>query len=289
MNIRKEIDYSAMYTALDNLMEQEQPQMDLYSGIGRIVCDRAEKGTAVAAAEYLRAKYPDASGFSPRNLRRMREFYRAYENSLALLGEAMRISWTQNVVLLESGLTLEEMGWYIRAVHRCGWTKKQLIDAISAKEHIFSLDCPLSSCYTEEENETMENEVHDQNTVYLPRQHLPQPNGGVYYERPGEEGRAGKRISHRIRRCQPGGVGQPRLSTGQTEAGRAWDQLYRQDGPTAAKPRLREVRPAHWDGSPEPARSGWTKQTSGICTASVAETLRTRCTSCWTIPTALAM
>ena len=74
----------------------------------------------------------------------------------------------------------------------------------------------------------MENEVHDQNTVYLPRQHLPQPNGGVYYERPGEEGRAGKRISHRIRRCQPGGVGQPRLSTGQTEAGRAWDQLYRQ-------------------------------------------------------------
>ena len=37
MNIRKEIDYSAMYTALDNLMEQEQPQMDLYSGIGRIV------------------------------------------------------------------------------------------------------------------------------------------------------------------------------------------------------------------------------------------------------------
>ena len=95
MNIRKEIDYSAMYTALDNLMEQEQPQMDLYSGIGRIVCDRAEKGTAVAAAEYLRAKYPDASGFSPRNLRRMREFYRAYENSLALLGEAMRISWTR--------------------------------------------------------------------------------------------------------------------------------------------------------------------------------------------------
>ena len=120
MNIRKEIDYSAMYTALDSLMEQELPQMDLYSGIGRIVCGRAEKGAAVAAAEYLRAKYSDASGFSPRNLRRMREFYRAYENSLALLGEAMRISWTQNVVILESGLTLEKMGWYIRAVHRCG-------------------------------------------------------------------------------------------------------------------------------------------------------------------------
>ena len=263
MNIRKEIDYSAMYTALDNLMEQEQPQMDLYSGIGRIVCDRAEKGTAVAAAEYLRAKYPDASGFSPRNLRRMREFYRAYENSLALLGEAMRISWTQNVVLLESGLTLEEMGWYIRAVHRCGWTKKQLIDAISAKEHIFSLDCPLSSCYTEEENETMENEVHDQNTVYLPRQHLPQPNGGVYYERPGEEGRAGKRISHRIRRCQPG-MG-------------------------SAVPARRPDSCKTTTTRSSTCSLGWIAGTCAICKRSAAGTLRTRCTSCWTIPTALAM
>ena len=189
MNIRKEIDYSAMYTALDNLMEQEQPQMDLYSGIGRIVCDRAEKGAAVVAAEYLRAKYPDASGFSPRNLRRMREFYRTYENSPALLGEAMEIGWTQNVVILESGLTLEEMGWYIRAVRKYGWAKKQLMDAISAEEHFSSLDCLLFPCYTKE-NKPMENEAYDQNTFYLPRQYLPQPHGRIRHEGPGVQGGA---------------------------------------------------------------------------------------------------
>ena len=88
MNIRKEIDYSAMYTALDSLMAQDLPQMKLCCEIGRIVGGRAEKGAAVAAAEYLQAKYPDASGFSPRSLRRMREFYRAYENSPALLDES---------------------------------------------------------------------------------------------------------------------------------------------------------------------------------------------------------
>ena len=74
MNVRKHVDYSAMYAALDTLMAEELPQMKLYSGIGRLINARPEKGAAVAAAEYLQNKYPDVSGFSPRNLRRMREF-----------------------------------------------------------------------------------------------------------------------------------------------------------------------------------------------------------------------
>ena len=51
--------------------------MERYYEIGRPVSDRPEKGSAVAAAEYLTGTYPDVSGFSPRNIRRMREFYRA--------------------------------------------------------------------------------------------------------------------------------------------------------------------------------------------------------------------
>ena len=60
MNIRKPVDYSAMF-----------------------------------AAEYLSAAYPDVPGFSPQNLRRMREFYRAYESGLKVMAEAMSIGWTQ--------------------------------------------------------------------------------------------------------------------------------------------------------------------------------------------------
>lgn len=41
---------------------------------GRAVWRRTEKGAAVAAAAYLREQYPDIQGFSPRNLRRMRDF-----------------------------------------------------------------------------------------------------------------------------------------------------------------------------------------------------------------------
>ena len=74
MNIRKNIDYSAMFSALDILMATDMPQMELYNEIGRLVSGRQEKGAAVAAAEYLQGAYPDTAGFSPRSLRRMREF-----------------------------------------------------------------------------------------------------------------------------------------------------------------------------------------------------------------------
>ena len=78
MNVRKNIDYSDMFAALDALMATNLPQMEMYHEIGRLVSDRREKGAAVSSAEYLQSAYPDMIGFSPRNLRRMREFYRAY-------------------------------------------------------------------------------------------------------------------------------------------------------------------------------------------------------------------
>ena len=87
MNVRKPIDYSAMFAALDTLMAANLPQMELYREIGRLVSGRPEKGAAVAAAEYLCSAYPDASGFSPRNLRRMREFYRIYESAPEVLAQ----------------------------------------------------------------------------------------------------------------------------------------------------------------------------------------------------------
>lgn len=65
MNVRKPIDYSAMFASLDALMAADLPQMELYWEIGKLVSARPEKGAAVAAAEYLANTYPDASGFSP--------------------------------------------------------------------------------------------------------------------------------------------------------------------------------------------------------------------------------
>ena len=135
MNIRKNIDYSEMYDALDRLMAQELPQMELYREIGKAVCRRMEKGAAVMASEYLNKNYPDVKGFSPRSLRRMRDFYRTYENYPTLLSRAMELGWIQNVVIMETELTMELREWYMKAAKKFGWSKTELVANIAENAH----------------------------------------------------------------------------------------------------------------------------------------------------------
>ena len=136
MNIRKNIDYTEMYEALDELMSQQLSQMELYWEIGKAVCRRTEKGAAVMASEYLNKHYPDVKGFSPRSLRRIREFYRTYENHPALLSRAMKLGWTLNVVIMEADLTMELREWYMKAAEQFGWSKSELISGIAKSIHL---------------------------------------------------------------------------------------------------------------------------------------------------------
>ena len=133
MNIRKPIDYSILFSEINKLMAGQLPQMKLYCEIGRLVSDRAEKGAAVAASEYLQAAYPAAEGFSPRNLRRMRAFYAAYEKTPEIMRLAMHLGWTRNVAILEGCGSSEERAWYVRAVLHFGWKKATLLAAIESQ------------------------------------------------------------------------------------------------------------------------------------------------------------
>ena len=171
MNIRKPTDYTAMFAALDALMAAQLPQMELYCEIGRVVSGRSEKGAAVAASEYLQAAYPTTEGFSPRNLRRMRAFYAAYEASPEIMRLAMNLGWTQNVAILERCGSSEERAWYIRAVLRFGWKKAKLLAAIESQAWLHSsLDEQAVSCYTGEKEATQESESDEKDTLCVSRQ-----------------------------------------------------------------------------------------------------------------------
>ena len=171
MNIRKPTDYATMFTILDTLMAAQLPQMEMYCEIGRLVSGRVEKGAAVAASEYLQAAYPAAEGFSPRNLRRRRAFYAAYEASPEIMRLAMNLGWTQNVAILERCGSSEERAWYIRAVLRFGWKKAKLLAAIESQAWLHSsLDEQALSCYTEEKEVSQESESDEENTLCVPRQ-----------------------------------------------------------------------------------------------------------------------
>ena len=172
MNIRKNIDYSEMYKELDKLMEQQLPQMELYCAIGKTVCRRTEKGAAVMASEYLNKKYPDVKGFSPRSLRRMRDFFHTYENHSALLSRAMKLGWIQNVVIMEADLSMELREWYMKAVEQFGWSKTELIANIAANAHeniVLAIEEEL--CYiVEEEKLTKSNKKMSVDIMNMIRQ-----------------------------------------------------------------------------------------------------------------------
>ena len=136
MNKHKPVDYTGLYTQLDAALDGAATQMEQYASIGKAVALRSEKGAAVAAADYLREAHPELSGFSPRNLRRMRAFYQTYGNHPDLLEQAMQTGWTLNVLILEADLTLAERAWYLNAVLRFGWTKTTLKEKLAESAHL---------------------------------------------------------------------------------------------------------------------------------------------------------
>ena len=132
MNVRKPVNYGTMYRELAAILAQNLSQMIEIYAIGKAISQRSEKGAAVAAAEFLQANFPDRTGFSPRNVRRIRDFYKVYENDQTLLRLAMKIGWTLNVVIMEAELTRDMRKWYLDQVRKRQWSKKELLDILSS-------------------------------------------------------------------------------------------------------------------------------------------------------------
>ena len=149
MNVRKPVDYGTMYLELTAILAQNLPQMDEIHAIGKVISQRPEKGAAVAAAEFLQANFPDRTGFSPRNVRRMRDFYKTYENDQTLLRLAMKIGWTLNVVIMEAELTREIRKWYLEQARERQWSKAVLLEKLASAAHLEKLlDADADTCYT---------------------------------------------------------------------------------------------------------------------------------------------
>ena len=244
--------YSDMFEALKEAVNAEMSQMELYCEIGRLVSQRPEKGAAVAASKYLTEQYPELAGFSPRNLRRMRDFYKMYADAPERLAMAKQIGWTQNVVLLEADLITEQRAWYLQAVLEFGWSKNELKNAIEASMYEeIALDYPADSCYTMNIKQESEHNENDQDTIYLSRQYLQESDGRVCHERPCEESRTGAGISNRVRCHQSGGNRESGLSSCLPTAQRAGNRLFWQNSQAASQSGLREIRSSDRNGQSE--------------------------------------
>jgi len=215
MNIRKPIDYSEMYAGLDKILNSDMQQMKVFCEIGRLVDSRPEKGAAVAAAEYINNNYSGRQGFSPRSLRRMRDFYRSYKNDPVLMDEAMKVCWSLNAVIIESCESVEERAWYIRAVQTFKWSKTELVSRIAENAYESkSLDSHMEECYTRNTNNSGKNLLSQQRISggsMAIHSHIQLPNGILKYFR--DESDPEKKVwyldisSGEIRRKQAGRLG----------------------------------------------------------------------------------
>ena len=148
MNVRKPVDYGTMYRELTAILAQNLPQMIEIYAIGKAISQRPEKGAAVAAAEFLQANFPDRTGFSPRNVRRMRDFFKVYENDQTLLRLAMKIGWTLNVVIMEAELTKAQRLSCLQRAASKKISKKKLLEIILNDAFVEKpIDEPDEICY----------------------------------------------------------------------------------------------------------------------------------------------
>ena len=248
MNIRKPVDYSAMYTGLDHALERNLPQMELYLEIGKLVSARTEKGAAVAAAEYLAVKCPDDSGFSPRNLRRMRDFFRTYETTPDILHEALLIGWTQNVVIMEADLPMDQRHWYLRAALQFRWSKAELLRQISDSAHE-EMDLVVSTGTGNIDCDEPEQERQGNEDSSCRSQHnLQETNDRVCNEKSGGKVCDGEVVLH-FRSCyQSGSNRQSGLSAGPPKVGGTWKLLRRPRSPTDDDLQLCRLRFADRNG-----------------------------------------
>ncbi len=128
---------TAQYEALKAVNKE---LITLYWDIGRLIISRQEgetwgKSVVEKLAKDLQVEFPGISGFSSRNIWRMREFYLIYQVNKKLPPLVAEIGWTHNLVIMEKCKDSLEREFYIRATRKFGWTKNVLIHQIENQSY----------------------------------------------------------------------------------------------------------------------------------------------------------
>ena len=128
---------NAQYTAL-KAVNKEQIQLNFDLG-KRIVEKQEQLGWGKSVVEQLskdlQEEFPGQSGWSARNLWRMRQFYFEYRQNEFLPPMVAEIGWTHNNIILEKCKDVLQREFYIRMTKKYGWTKDILIHQIEGNSY----------------------------------------------------------------------------------------------------------------------------------------------------------
>ncbi|MDQ2799329.1 MAG: PDDEXK nuclease domain-containing protein [Armatimonadota bacterium] len=135
--IKKRIQTARMQAAL----AVNRELLELYWNIGKeIAAQQATHGWGDSVlprlSKDLQAAFPGVSGFSRRNLYRMRSLYLAYHDRGENVPQlAAQIPWFHNVILLEKVKDPATRDWYAQAAFEHGWSRNVLEMQIESRLH----------------------------------------------------------------------------------------------------------------------------------------------------------
>lgn len=89
----------------------------------------------LSLAADLKERFPDARGFSPRNLRYMRSFAEAWPDFQMLQTPSATLPWSHFVALLDKLSDTETRLWYAAASVEHGWSRNVLVHQIGTRLH----------------------------------------------------------------------------------------------------------------------------------------------------------
>ena len=109
-----------------------------YWAIGRDILDRQQEqgwGTKVIdrLSADLRERFPDAKGFSPRNLKYMRAFAAAWPSEAIVQAPLAQLPWYHQLALLDRLDSPDQRTWYAAMAAEHGWSRNVLAHQIDTR------------------------------------------------------------------------------------------------------------------------------------------------------------
>ena len=100
----------------------------LYFRIGKIVSENVKYGNKFLQnfSKSLKLEFPNSTGFSTRNLSRMKKFYEKYKDLSNLPPLVAKLPWTHNCILLDKVKDDKIRNWYAEKCIENGWAKTVL-------------------------------------------------------------------------------------------------------------------------------------------------------------------
>ena len=102
--------------------------MDLYFYIGKIIYENSEYGNNFIneMSIELKLKFPNAKGYSPRNLRDMKKYYLSVKDNEQLKEYSYKIPWSHNTIIMHRVKGYNRKIWYIKETYNNGWSYNYL-------------------------------------------------------------------------------------------------------------------------------------------------------------------